>query len=229
MQSKVRLTKRQMKEDRFTTFMLTSKDKLRNELEDRWQYYVIGLVVVIVLIWAVAWQINREAEKEILASETFSKAVLSYQSGLQEQAILEFTQILDNYGGSEVAAPSAFFLGNLNLSARNYTEATRYYRMYLSDFSGNTLNRAAALAGIGAAQEDQGQYTEAAASFVAAIEEYPGGPLEPDYEMGAIRNYLAVDQLDLAEARRALLEENHSGTSWATRANRLLAEKRSGR
>ena len=64
MQSKMKLTKRQVKEDRFTTFMLTSKDKLQGEFEDNWQYYVIGFAVVVVLIWALAWQFDRQSAKD---------------------------------------------------------------------------------------------------------------------------------------------------------------------
>jgi len=210
MQSKVKLTKRQMKEDRFTTFMLTSKDKLQSELENKWQYYVVGFVLVVVLIWAVAWQLERQAASDIEAGEALSRAIATYQGGDEQVAILEFTRIL----------------GNANLSVRNYGEAIRYYQMYLDDFSGNKLDRAAALAGIAAAQEDQGQYAEAAASFVMAAEAFPGGPMEPDYELGALRNYLADGNTDLAEARLTILVENYDGTDWANRANRLFAEKR---
>lgn len=226
MQSKVKLTKRQVKEDRFTTFMLTSKDKLQSELESKWQYYVVGFVLIVVLIWAVAWQLERQAASDIEAGEALSRAIATYQSGDEQVAILELTQILQDYGNSDEAATAVFLLGNANLSVRNYGEAIRYYQMYLDDFGGNKLDRAAALAGIAAAQEDQGQYAEAAASFVLAAEAFPGGPLEPDYELGALRNYLTGGNTDLAEARLTVLVENYDGTDWANRANRLFAEKR---
>ncbi len=228
MQSKVKLSKRQMKEDKFTTFMLASKDRFQVELEDRWQYYVIGLVLVVVLIWAVAWHFDRQSAREVETVEALSRAMLSYQSGDEQVAILEFSQILENYGGSSVAEQSAFILGNLNLATRNYDEAIRYYRIYLDDYGGNRLNRAATLAGIAAAWEDQGQYLEAAAGFVAAIEELPGGPLEADYQLGAVRNYLAGGNQDQARARMAELEDNHAGTDWARQASRLFAEKQHG-
>jgi outer membrane protein assembly factor BamD (BamD/ComL family) len=229
MQGKVKLSKRQMKEDKFTTFMLTSKDRLQTELEDKWQYYVIGLVVVVVLIWAAAWYFDRQADLEIEASEALAQAVLAHQSGGSDQlAIMALTQVIDNYGTTAMAEQAVYLLGNLNLGTRNYEEAESFYRRYLSDFSGSKLNRAAAYAGIAAVQEDQGMYAEAAASFVQAAQEYPGGPLEGDYELGAVRNYLAVGDLALAEQRQAVLEENHAGTDWARQATRLLAEHRHG-
>ncbi len=229
MQGKVKLSKRQMKEDKFTTFMLTSKDRLQTELEDKWQYYVIGLVVVVVLIWAMAWHFDRQASQEVEAGNAYAQAMLNYRSGGDEQvAIIAFTQVVDTYGGSAVVEDAVFLLGNLNLGTRNYVEADRYYHRYLSEFSGSKMNRAAAYAGIAAAQEDQGQYAEAAASFLQAVRELPGGPLEGDYELGAVRNYLAAGDIAQAEQRQAVLEENHAGTDWARQATRLLAESRRG-
>lgn len=226
MRGKVRLTKRQVKEDKFATFMLSSKDKLQSEMEDRWQFYVIGFVLVVILIAAVAWQLDRQEARGVEASEAFSQAMITYQGGDEQVAILEFSQVLENYGSSDVASTATYLLGNLNLSTRNYAEATRYFQMYLDDFGGNELNRAAALAGLASAMEDQGQYADAASKFVLASAEYPGGPLEPDYELGAIRNYLADGNLEQADARLANLEENHANTDWTKRASRLITEKR---
>jgi len=228
MQSKVKLTKRQVKEDKFTTFMLTSKDKLQGEFEDKWQYYVIGIVLAVVLIWAVVWYFDQQSTREAQAAEAFSQAMSRYQLGDDQVAILEFSQVLENYGGTNLAAKAAFLLGNLNLATRNYDEAIRHYRLFLNDYKGTVLNRAAAYAGIAAAQEDQGQYGEAAASLVQAVETNPEGPLRPDYELGAVRNYLAAGNPELAEARLAILDEKYEGTDWASRATRMIAEKSQG-
>ena len=225
MQGKVKLTKRQVKEDKFTTFMLASKDRLQGEFEQKWQYYVIGLVTVVLLIWAGVWYLDNRSSQGIEASEAFSNAMLQYQTGNNQVAILEFAQVLEKYDGTALAARAAFMLGNLNLSTRNYSESARYYQMYLDDFSGTALNRAASYAGIAATQEDQAQYAEAAASFLKAIETLPGGPLEPDYELGVIRNYLAAGSLEPAKAQLAVLEEKYADSDWANRAALMIAEK----
>jgi TolA-binding protein len=228
MQSKIKLTKRQVKEDRFTTSMLTFKDKMQREMEDNWQYYVIGLVVVVVLIWALAWQADRQSAKDVAAAEAFSRAQSSYQTGSDKQvAILEFGQIVETYGGSNEAGQATFLLGNLNLETRNYTEAIRYFQAYINDFGGDALDRAGAYAGIAAAHEDQGMYAEAAAGFVQASSASPDGPLTPDYYLGAMRNYLANGDQAQAEASLAELEAKHGDTDWAKRGKRLLAEKSS--
>jgi TolA-binding protein len=225
MQGKVKLTKRQVKEDKFTTFMLTSKDKLQGEFEQKWQYYVIGFVAVVLLLWAGVWYFQNRSSQGTDAAEAFSNAMLKYQTGNKEEAILDFAQVLEKYGASDFAPRAAFMLGNLNLSTRNYSEAMRYYQMYLDNYSGAVLDRAASYAGIAAAQEDQAQNAEAAVSFLKAIETLPDGPLEPDYELGAIRNYLASGNLEQAKARLAVLEEKNAGSDWTNRATRMIAEK----
>lgn len=226
MQSKVKLTKRQMKEDKFTTFMLTSKNKLQTELEDKWQYYLIGAIVVVVLIFAAIWFFGRQGTQESGAATAYSKAMLSYMNRDNQVAALEFEQIVQNYGGTEYGANAAFVLGNINLENRSYDESVRYYRMYLDEFSGTPLNRAAAMAGIATVAENQGKYAEAAAGFVQAAESNTDGALRPDYEVGAIRNYLADGKVDQAEARLAILKDKYADSDWTKSAIRLVTEKK---
>jgi TolA-binding protein len=225
MQGKVKLTKRQVKEDKFTTFMLTSKDKLQSEFEQKWQYYVIGIVAVVLVVWGGLWYFQNRSSQGSDAAEAFSSAMLQHQTGNNQVAILEFTQVLEKYGGTDFAPRAVYMLGNLNLAVRNYSEAARFYQMYLDDYPGTPLNRAGSYAGLASAQEDQGQYVEAAASFLKAVEAYPGGPLEPDYELGAIRNYLAAGNLESAKAQLVVLEEKHAESDLTDRAALMIAEK----
>jgi TolA-binding protein len=226
MQSKVKLTKRQIKEDKFTTFILNSKNKLQGELEDKWQYYIIGAVAVVVLVWAGVWFFGQQTGQESGAAEAYSKAMVEYQGGDKQVASLDFQQIITDYGGTDYAANAAFNLGNLNLTNRSYDEAIRYYRMFLDEYSGTPLDRAAAIAGIATVQADQGKYAEAAAGFVQAAEAFSDGPLRPDYELSAIRNYLADGKTDQAETRLAILKDKYQGTDWTNRAIRLITEKK---
>ena len=228
MQSKVKLTKRQVKEDKFTTFMLTSKDRLREEFEEKWQYYVIGLVLVVVVVWAIGWHFGRQSARDIEAAEALSRAMVTYQSGDNQVATLELSQIVDNYASSSAAEQATYLLGNLSLTTRSYEEAIRFYQAYLGNFGGDQVNRAAAYAGIAAAYEDQAQHAEAAENFGKAAAEDPKGPLVADYYYGALRNYLASDNVDQARSLLTQLEDDYSGSDWTRKAQILFAEKTSG-
>jgi TolA-binding protein len=221
MQSKVKLTRRQMKEDKFTTFMLTTKD----QVSENWQFYVIGLVAIIVLVAAVVWYIDHQSAQASEATTKFSDAMLEYQAGNDQVAILGLSQVIDDYGSSAVAANATYLLANIYLSSRNYGEATRYFQQYLDKYKDNRLNRASCYAGIAAAYEGQGDYAQAASSYAQAYEEFPGGPLAADHAYGAMRSYIEADDLESADHWLTILKDKFAGSDSTRRAQRLYAEK----
>jgi TolA-binding protein len=221
MQNKVKLTKRQIKEDKFTAFMLTSKD----ELMQHWQKYVIGAAVVILAVAAVFYYNGARKSGHIEAGQKLSQAMLDYRSGNNQVAILGLNQVIENYGGDEAAQQATFLLGKVNLETKNYPEAIRYFEMYLSKYHDNKLNRAASLAGVAACQMNQGNYSEAAAKYAAAIDEYPDGPLIEDYNLEALRAELLQGDMEKAKARLALINDKFKGTETASQAELLFAEK----
>ena len=221
MYNKVKLTKRQIKEDKFTTFMLTYKQ----HVQENWQYIVIGLIVIVLAVVGVVYYFNSQSAKAVESKEQFSRALQEYRSGNNQVAIMSFSQILENYGGESVAEHSTFLCGKINLEMRNYPEAVRYFEMYLAKYKDNPLNRAAVLAGLGSCNEYEGKYQEAAGKFVEAYHEYPDGPLSGDYLSSAVRNYLSIKDIENARAYLDIIEEDFRNTEVANRTIRLFAEK----
>lgn len=221
MYNKVKLSKRQIKEDKFTTFMLSSREYSR----DNWQFFVIGLFVVILMaIGAVYYFDSQSAAKED-AAVRFSRALLDYRNGNNQVAILSFSKVLEDFAGDEVAEQATFLLGKINLESRNYPEATRYFEMYLTKYPNDSLTRAASVAGIATTLENQGEYAEAAAKFMVAISDFPEGPQTGDYYMASLRNYLQVGDFESALVQLNEIEEQFKGTGLANRARRQYIEK----
>jgi len=221
MQSKVKLTKRQVKEDKFTTFMLNT----RTQVTDNWQFLVIGLVAVLVLVAAVVWYVNNQNEKTVEAEGKLSEAISQYQAGNNQVAILGFTNLMDEYGGTMAARTATYYLGNLYLSSRNFEDAIATFRKYLDKHDDNTMERAAAYGGMAAAYEGQADFVKAAEYYIKAVNESPDGPLEADYRYGAVRNYVQTGDMEAAKAQVDTLKEKLGGTDSAKRAERLYAEK----
>ncbi len=222
MYSKVKLSKRQIKEDKFTTFMLSSK----YQIQENWQFYAIGAVVVILLIVGIVYYFDFSAQQSELAAERYATAAGEYRSGNSQVAILSFQQILDEFGGDPVAEQATFMLGRINLEVRNYPEAIRYFDMYLDKYRENRLNRAAAHAGIATAEENQANHLAAAERFEQAVEAYPNGPLAGDYHLGAMRNFLLVGEVDRARPHLDSIEANFANSQLAQRATRVFYEHR---
>ncbi len=221
MYNKVKLSKRQLKEDKFTGVMLNTKQFT----QENWQFMVIGLAVIVLVIVSLVYYSSNMKSQSIEASTKFSRAMLDYRNGNNQVAILSFSQIREDHPGDAVAEESTLLLGKINFESKNYAETIRYYEMYLAKYQGNLINRSAAHAGIAAAQENQGQSALAAAEFQLAYDEAPDGPLSGDNLIGSMRNNLKVGEVDKAKTSLELIEEKFPTTDLLNRATRLFAEK----
>jgi TolA-binding protein len=221
MYGKVKLTKRQIKEDKFTAFMLSSKQ----QLEENWQYMAIAVIVIVLGVVGAVYYFNslEEASKE--ASIKLSRANLELRGGNSQVSILTLTDILNSHGGTRAAEQASFMLGKVNLQIRNYPEAIRYFEMYIEKYPENLLNCAASYNGLGTALENQGNIQEAADKYEKGSLAYPDSPLQMDLRIGAMRSYLSIGQVEKARAHFDYVMEKFEGTEAANRAARLFYEK----
>lgn len=221
MYNKVKLTKRQIKEDKFTTFMLSSK----LYAQENWQFVVIGVAVLVIAIVGVSYMAGSASTKKYEASQRFSRALLDFRNGNNQVAILSFSQILQDYGDDQIAEHSTYMLGQLHFESKNYPEAVRYFELYASKYPNNLLYHSASLAGVASCRENEAQYDEAASKFLAAYQLDPNGALAGDYIMSAMRNSLAAEDVALAQQHLDVIEVEFKGTDLEKNAVRLFAEK----
>ena len=221
MQGKVKLTKRQIKEDKFTAFILTSKSKIQQHMTE----FAVGAVAVLIIVATVWYFIDASASKQEAAEIDLARAQLDYQNGNQLVAISSLGELLGKYDGSSAAERATFLLGRYNFDQKNYTESERFYELYAKNYKDRPLKRAAAIAGIAAILENKGDNSAAAAKFDEAVSAYPDGPESGDFQLGALRNYLAVGDHASAQARLKSIEESFPNTPVANRATMIFAEK----
>jgi TolA-binding protein len=197
----------------------------RRRFQQNWQFYAAGILGLLLIIFAISWYISDRAAHQAEAEAKFARAVLDYQSGDNQVALLGFDQLLNEYGSTDVAQQATYLLGNIHLSNKNYEDAIRYFEIYLERYPDDPLNRAAAQAGIATAQEDMGNYAEAAEAYAAAAEMDPDGALAADYELGAIRNYLNAGDVEAAESHYEVVREKYANTNAGRSAIMLFSEK----
>ncbi len=224
MYQKVKLSKRKIKEDKFTAFMLKSK----SWFIENWQFTVIGVVAAILLATAGTYYTASQASRQQEAATRLSRAVMDYRNENNQVAIMSLSQIVEEYGGDYSARQATFLLGKVNLKIRNYPEAIRYFEMYLSTYRDDKLIRASALAGIAGCYEDQANFAEAANKYAEASEEYPEGPMNGDCQLSALRNYLEAGDAENARLFYESLNADFKGTELANTATRLFMEKNPG-
>lgn len=221
MHGKVRLTKRQMKEDKFTAFMLTSKSRIQQHMTE----FAVGAVAVLVIVAAVWYFIDASASKQEAAETDLARAQLDYQNGYQLVAITSLGEILEEYDGTSAAERATFLLGRYNFNQKNFAESKRFYELYAKNYKDHPLKRAAAIAGIAAIFENTGDNEASAAKYDEAFSAYPDGPEAGDFQLGALRNYLAVGDQISAKARLDSIVELFPNTPVANRATMIFAEK----
>jgi TolA-binding protein len=221
MQNKVKLSKRQIKEDKFTAFMLESKQSF----QENWQFWVIGLVAVILLFAGGSYYISSQQSQVSEAGAKYARAIMDYRQGNTQIAILTLDEVVEEYGSTPVADQAMFMLGKINFETKNYDEAIRYFNKYISDYGQTKLNVAAAYAGIGASYENQGDYAQAAEYYDKAVNANPAGPQAGDHLMSAMRVYLLQGDYQTAKTYLDRIEDEFAGTQLAQRASRYYAEQ----
>ncbi len=224
MHGKVKLSKRQIKEDKFATFMLNA----REQMTVNWQYWAIGAVAAILLVVAVLFALRTIKSGHTDAGEKFSSALMEYRSGNSQVAILSLNQLVDDGKDADVSQQALFMLGRINFEQKNFPEAVRYWDQYSQKYKDHKLNYASALAGIGAADENQGQFGPAAAKFTEALAAWPDGPSSGDYQMSAMRCYLEAGDTEKARTCLTDIKSKFKGTELEIKASRLFAEKSGG-
>lgn len=222
MHSKVKLSKREIKEDKFTAFVLTAKD----QFAESWQYVVIGAVVVVLIVAGTVFFISNRSSQQVEGTEKLSKAIADYHNNNTQVALLSLGQIATDYSG-EVADEATFMLGKLNLETQNFAEARKQFEDYLSRSTGDKLKRASAIAGLAGCLEGEAKYAEAAAKYLEAAKEFPGGPQDEEFQINAMRAFLEAGDTEKAKIQLGELKKQFKGSGKVYRAEMLLAEKTS--
>lgn len=207
MGTKVKITKQELKQDKFTTSMLMA----RGWLEDNWQVVaVVAAAVVIVIVGAIYYK-SHQSSMSVEGVQKYSQALNQLQTRNYQPAIIGFNDVIDNYSG-EVVARAQFNLGNAYFESRNYQEAINAYQRYIDKYHVDPLTTSSAIAGIAACLESQQNFADAAAKYLSAVETFPDTPSRPDYILGAIRCYMQLGEKDKVKAQLDILEKEYAGS-----------------
>ena len=122
-----RLTKRQIKEDKFVTFYFKAQDYLKQN--SRAIMYGIGAAVLITLAGFI--YSKKQAEKEASAVVELTKAKLAYFENDYAKAIPILKDLVENYDGSKGSNEGLFYLANAYYELKNYVNAERRYKQFL--------------------------------------------------------------------------------------------------
>jgi predicted negative regulator of RcsB-dependent stress response len=214
-----KLTKRQLKEDKFVTFYFRAQDWVSENM----QKILFGVLGVVVLI-AISAYFNKQAgEDEQAASLALSRARLELSGGNMDMAVGQLSELVSQYGTTPSGIEGRFWLANAYFQTADYANAEANYREFVED-SDDPVLKSSALAGVAACQEQQGNHLAAAKGYREAADRFSEVFTASDNLFHAARCYILAGQSDEAISLLTRLLRDYSTSSVKEDAEVLLAE-----
>jgi outer membrane protein assembly factor BamD (BamD/ComL family) len=220
MRHNVKITKREIKEDKFTTFVFQAKDYVT----ERWAYFVGAAAVIVIIIVGISFIRSQNASRTSEAADIYNRALGEYRAANYQLAVVDFKTIMDDYGSTSFGPQATFNLGNAYFAAKNYTEAQSAFENYLEKYKDDKYFVTSAMAGIAASLAGAGDFKQAADKYREAAEKYPDFKLAGEYYLHALENYVKADEMESAKVILAKLTNDYRDTQYFMMGARLAAE-----
>jgi len=187
-----RLTKRQIKEDKFLTIAVEGYEYVK----DYGIRVGFALAVVVGLIILLHMYTRSKAHRQTAALERAISAIYSDD----ENATDLLSRVISEFGGSREAGEAQFYLGNLSYNNNNMDEAIEYYRAYIDKYADSDILIFGAYNGLGAAYENKYRYDKAAEVYKEYIEKHGNSPFVKRAMFSMARSYQLAEENDTAQS-----------------------------
>jgi TolA-binding protein len=220
MMSPQRITKREIKQDKFVTFSFKLSEWIQKHLTQ--VLTVAGAVVVVAAV--VIYLVSSQAKRERQAAELFGSANLELQSGNISGAVSDLQALVTRYGSSKMAGQATYYLASAYYYAKDYAQAETWFQKYLDQYNQDVLLASSSQAGIADCHVQTGDYARAAEEFLKAVSMHPSGFMVPQYLMQAANAYVQADQKDRARETLNRVVSDYPDSREARQAKMKLAE-----
>ncbi len=220
LKARKRITKRQIKEDKFVTFYFKTQDFIKRNMNK--VLIGAGAIVALILITMLILQSKRTAE--LSASVKLAEANSKLMRGELQPAIDILINMSEDYSGTRSAAHGVYLLAYSYYQKGEFENALKYFRKYLDDYGDDPILTSAAYSGLGASLEQLGRFQEAAQNYEKAALKYSNHFNAPQQLMDAARCYRLVNRY--ADAKRCYekLIEKYPNSALKNEAEMFLAK-----
>lgn len=214
-----KLTKKQIKEDKFVTFYFQSQEFLKEN--SKTILYSLGALVAAVLIFAV--YSGKSQEKEENAVVELTKAKIKFFSSDYAGSIPILKNLVEEYDGTQSAEDGNYYLASSYFQMKNYPEAEKYFRQYLDDGADDILTPSA-IAGIAACFEEQDNYQAAAQRYRDAADKFSENFMAPQNLLNSARCFVLAGKPNVAREVLTQLLDKYQSSPVKVDAELLLSE-----
>lgn len=195
MATKQKLTKHQIKQDKF----ITSVFKAQEYFTGHTGRFLIAIGAVVVIAAAVFFITSRGQAREQEANDIFGKGSVEFRSGNFQLAAVDFQNILDNYGSTDAAKLASYYIAVCYFSLQNYDQAEEYYRLHYDKYRYNDMLSANALDGIAECLKAKGSLKEAGDAFFTVYQKYPNSYIVADCLFNGAECYASAGDTENAK------------------------------
>jgi tetratricopeptide (TPR) repeat protein len=169
---KKKISKQELKEDKFVKFSLQAK----TYLDENYQKLTrIGLALVAVIVIAAFFYFESQ-QTETDANSQLGIAEIEFSHGELNKASDRLVRLINEYDGTDAADKGIFLLANIYFQQQNYEEARSYFEKFVDNYSGSNILLASGYAGIAACEEAFGNFEPAAELYEKAADTAPDFP-----------------------------------------------------
>jgi len=194
MATRQKLTKQQMKQDKFITMLFKAQEYFAGNTSK----IILGVGAIVVIAVAVFLITSQGQSKAREADDILGRASVEFRSGNFQLAAVDFQNILDNFGGTESAKLASYYIADAYFNLENYDQAEEYYRLHYDKYRYDDMLSANALAGIAHCLRAKGSMKEAADKFFEVYQKYPDSYIVPDCLFSGAKSYASADDRENA-------------------------------
>jgi TolA-binding protein len=219
---KKRLTRREIKEDKF----VTTYAKVSRYLEENSKFVLGAAAAVVVLVVAVYLiRAGRQAAEGKAAVE-LARGMAAYERLDLSTATDILRTAVEDYGGPKNGALALLHLGNALYDQGNYPEAMRCFEKAARKLRSIDFLAAAARAAQAQCLEQEKDYLRAARGYEDVAKRFAKDPYAARYLVEAGRCYVLAGRKDEAERVLTLMLSKYPDSLEKTQAQFLLGETR---
>ena len=192
-----RISKQRLKHDEFSEDMVRTIAFLK-----RYSTEVLAVSIgVLVIVVGLIFMAQNRAKSEREAGLQLNAAHGALMAGNFQQALEGYKEISSRFGSTGAGQEALAYLGNLSFQQRNVPEAQKYYQSCLKANPKNPLILSAALSGLAACAEQNGDLVQAGGKYLEVASRLPKEEyLATQALLAAGRCFIAANAADRAKA-----------------------------
>jgi tetratricopeptide (TPR) repeat protein len=215
-----RLTKQELKEDAFVTWVYDTTDKVQRN----WVPVAVAIGTVVVLALG-GWMWTRaNAKREGEARTTLAEASTAYWSGNYVRTAQLADQVMADAGGTRAAVDAMRIKADALFWQGSFDSAATLYQQVLGKDKGDSPLRTATQQSLAFALESKRDFAPAAKLYEEVAAKAPDRANAADFYMAAGRAYRLAGQADKAKAMFEKVATEYKETSFARDAEVALGE-----